>query len=90
MSNATLKGDELLALLHELPADDMIPARAVRVRELAHAVLARRRCSRVEPGLGLLASIVRLLEPALAGALGLGFLAWVVTRSLEILGARPL
>ncbi len=72
--------DDLMHALKELVVPDHAPARARRMRDRAVALLARRR-RRV----GLLTGYWRFVEPPLVGALSLGFAAWAVTRSVEVL-----
>lgn len=76
--------DDLLHALKDLVVPDHAPARARRIRDRAVALLARRR-SRSRPWAGLLAGYWRFAEPTLVGALSLGFAAWTITRSIEVL-----
>jgi len=84
MSDATETDN--LRDLRELPRLDMDAAAARRVRDLAVAAHARSRDRCHLPAAGLYR---RVLEPILVGGLSLGFLAWVVGRSLEILRRAP-
>jgi len=84
MPDATAARDELVALLGRLPTHDLDAALSARLRERAHARLARtHRLGRLRPALTTLFDHV--LEPALAGMLAAGNLAWAVLRSLELL-----
>ncbi len=71
---------DLMHALNELVVPDHAPARARRIRDRAVALLARRRGR-----IGFLAGYWRFVEPTLVGALSLGFAAWAVTRSVEVL-----
>jgi len=78
------RGDDLIQALKGLPVEDHSPTRARLIRDRAVALLARRRrrATRLER---LVSSYSRFVEPALAGALSVGFALWTVARSLEIL-----
>lgn len=76
--------DDLMRALKDLAVVDHAPARARRIRDRAVALLGRRRRRELRWA-GLLADYSRFVEPALAGALSLGFAAWTVTRSIEVL-----
>jgi len=89
MSELHTTDDRLLALLGELPRLEPDPSSAKRVRERARAALARGRRPATRAGQGLGALYTRRLEPLLVGVLSLGFLAWAVARSLELLGCLP-
>jgi hypothetical protein len=84
MPDAVDARDELVDLLGRLPIHDLDSALSRRLRERAHARLARaHRPRRALPA--LLTAFGRVLEPALAGFLAAGNLAWAVLRSLELL-----
>lgn len=76
--------DELMRALKDLAVADHAPARARRIRDRAVALLARQR-HRALRRARLVAIYSRFVEPTLAGALSLGFAAWTVTRSIEVL-----
>lgn len=82
--------DRWMEALGRLPALDIDPARAARVRQQAIAALARRRETAVGPrawwaALGRAWRSVG--EPALAGAVAVVYLAWAVQATLAILAA---
>lgn len=84
MREAPEAPDGLVEWLGRLPLHDLDPTLAGRLRMRAHARLARAR----RPRRALSASVAafgRVLEPALAGLLAAGNLAWAVVRSLELL-----
>ncbi len=76
--------DDLIRALRDLPVAVQSSARARRIRDLAVALLARRR-RRALRRARLMTVYLRYVEPALAGALSVGFAAWTVTRSIEVL-----
>ncbi len=76
--------DDLLRALKNLVVAEHAPARARRIRDRAAGLLARRR-RRALRRARLLADYSRFVEPTLASALSLGFAAWTVTRSIEVL-----
>jgi hypothetical protein len=76
--------DELVGLVGRLPLLDLDPALSRRLRERAHARLARaQRTRRVVPP--FLITFGRVLEPALAGLLAVANVAWAVVQSLRLL-----
>jgi hypothetical protein len=76
--------DELVDLFGRLPLHDLDPTLAGRLRERAHARLARaQRTRRVVPPFVM--AFGRVLEPALAGLLAVANLAWAVLISLRLL-----
>lgn len=82
-----VENDDLRELRDGLPRLDMEPASARRARELALVAYARSLTRGRQPAVpGLYRSV---LEPILVGGLALGFLAWVVGRSLEVLRGAP-
>jgi len=76
--------DDPMRALEALAFSDHAPDRARRIRDRAVGLLARRR-RRAFLRARLVAAGARWAEGALAGALSLGFAAWTVTRSIEIL-----
>ncbi len=76
--------DDLMRALKNLVVAEHAPARARRIRDRAVGLLARRR-RRALRRAGLVADYSRFVEPTLASALSLGFAAWTVTRSIEVL-----
>jgi hypothetical protein len=76
--------DELVGLVGRLPLHDLDPTLARRVRERAHARLARaQRTRRVVPPFVI--TFGRVLEPALAGLLAVANLTWAVLSYLRVL-----
>lgn len=70
--------------LRALPAHDVDPALAARVRARAHAILRERREATSPPSPGWLTTYHRFVEPALLVALGFTYLAWTVTDTVAL------
>lgn len=84
MPDARNTGDELVDRLGQLPLHDLDPALARRLRERAHAHLARaQRTRRLVPPSVI--AFGHVLVPAVAGLLAVTNIAWAVVRSLELL-----
>jgi len=84
MPDAVAARDELVDLLGRLPTHDLDATLSARLRECAHARLARvHRPGGLRPAFAMLFD--RVLEPALVGILAAGYLSWAALRSLELL-----
>jgi hypothetical protein len=70
-------------LLDSLPAHDVAPERAERIRRHAHVLLRERR-QQVKQGSGWALSYHRFVEPALLIGLGLWQLAWTVQDTVAL------
>ncbi len=81
---AGIPQEELMRVLRELPEMDHEAVRARRIRDGALGLLARRRRRSVR-WTRLHATYSRIVEPAVVGVLSLGFVAWTVIRSMEVL-----
>jgi len=80
-----MNDDDLTSELRGLPAHDLDPARAERLRRLARGVLTAERRLAARPALRAATRLWdRLLEPALvAGTTGM-YLLWAFRKVLEI------
>ena len=84
MGTPDVEGDPLRAL-GGLPRVDLDPRRAREIRDRAVALLETRR-RRTERRLALVEAVfAQFVQPVLAGGLSLGFAAWVLSRSIEVL-----
>jgi hypothetical protein len=77
--------DHLIEMLRSLQLSDMSPQAARRLRDAACRSLIRRRGRAVPLPDTLTGLYGRVLEPALAAGLSLGFLAWTIGRAVEVL-----
>ena len=70
--------------LRALPAHDVDPELAERVRARAHSILRERRVAREPRGSWWGNGYPRFVEPALLVALGFSYLAWTVTDTVAL------
>jgi len=84
MGEAHFTTDPLRAL-GALPAADLDPRAARRIRDRAVALLESRRRRTPRRLAVLAATLARFAQPVLAAGLSLGFAAWALSRSVSLL-----